>query len=97
LSQKSFKFGNRVTEVADDDGKCSVDAGRVLNDLLKGHKVGNKAISWWTILSGNISVVMIKLGDPQKGGHRGLLNIHPRPLGTKSERFDIAGNRSLII
>jgi hypothetical protein len=52
LLQKSYKVGDRVTEVADEDGECSADAGRVLNDLLKGHKVGQKAIIWWTMLSG---------------------------------------------
>jgi hypothetical protein len=60
--------GDRVTEVADDDGECSFDTGRVLNYLLKGHKVGHKAISWWTMRSGNISVVMIKLGNLLWGG-----------------------------
>jgi hypothetical protein len=52
LLQKSSKVGDRVTEVADEDGEYSADAGRVLNDLLKGDKVGHKAISWWTMLSG---------------------------------------------
>jgi hypothetical protein len=45
LLQKFSKVGNRLTEVADDDGECSVDAGRVLNKILKVHKVGHKAIS----------------------------------------------------
>jgi hypothetical protein len=45
LLQKSSKVGNRVTEVADDDGEFSVDAGRVLINILKVHKVGHKAIS----------------------------------------------------
>jgi hypothetical protein len=52
MLQKSSKVGDRVTEVADEDGECSSEAGRVLNDLLKGHKVVHKAISWWTMLSG---------------------------------------------
>jgi hypothetical protein len=45
LLKKSSKVGYRVTEVADDDGECSVDAGRVLNNILKVHKVGHKAMS----------------------------------------------------
>jgi hypothetical protein len=45
LLQKSSKVGNRVTEVDDVDGECSVDAGRVLNNILNVHKVGHKAIS----------------------------------------------------
>jgi hypothetical protein len=45
LLQKSSKVGDRVTEVAGDDGKCSVDAGRVLNNIMNVHKVGHKAIS----------------------------------------------------
>ena len=40
--------------MAGDDGECSVDAGRVLNNVLNVHKVGHKAISWWTMLSDNV-------------------------------------------
>ena len=47
-------MGDRVTEVAGDDDECSVDAGRGLNDILNVHKVGHKAISWWTMLSDNV-------------------------------------------
>jgi hypothetical protein len=36
LLQKSSKVGDRVTEVDGDDGECSVDAGRVLNDVTEG-------------------------------------------------------------
>ena len=52
LLQKFSKVGNRVTEGADDDGEYSVDTERRLNEVLKGHKVGHKAISKWTMLSG---------------------------------------------
>jgi hypothetical protein len=45
LLQKSSKVGDRVTEVDGDDGECSVDTGRGLNNILKVHKVGHKAIS----------------------------------------------------
>jgi hypothetical protein len=52
LLQKSFKVGDRVTEGAGEAGDGSVDSGRRLNELLMGHKVGHKAISKWTMLSG---------------------------------------------
>jgi hypothetical protein len=45
LLQKSSKVGDRVTEVAGDDGEYSVDSGRGLNNILNVHKVGHKAIS----------------------------------------------------
>jgi hypothetical protein len=34
-------------------GEVSVDAGRGLNEILKGHKIGHSAISRGTMLSGN--------------------------------------------
>jgi hypothetical protein len=52
LLQKSSKVGDRVTEVAGKAGDGSSDAGRRLNEVLKGHKFGHKAISKWTMLSG---------------------------------------------
>jgi hypothetical protein len=42
-----------LTEVAGEAGECSVDAGRGLNETLKGHKIGHNAISRGTMLSGN--------------------------------------------
>jgi hypothetical protein len=45
LLQKSSKVDDRVTEVDGDDGDCSVDSGRGINNILKVHKVGHKAIS----------------------------------------------------
>jgi hypothetical protein len=45
-------MGTGLTEVAGEAGESFVDAGRRLNEVLKGHKVGHKAISKWTKLSG---------------------------------------------
>jgi hypothetical protein len=44
--------GDRVTEVAGEAEDGYVDAGRRINELMKGQKVGHKAISKWTMLSG---------------------------------------------
>jgi hypothetical protein len=41
-----------LTEVAGEAGEISVDAGRGLNETLKGHKIGHIAISRGTMLSG---------------------------------------------
>jgi hypothetical protein len=57
LLQKSSKIGDRVTEVAGEAGDGSVDAGRWLNEVMKGHKVRQKAISKWTMLSGKFQYV----------------------------------------
>jgi hypothetical protein len=42
-----------LTEVAGEAGESYVDAGRRLNEMLKGHKIGHNAISRGTMLSGN--------------------------------------------
>jgi hypothetical protein len=52
LLQKSSKVDDRVTEVAGESRDSSVDAGRRLNEVMKGQKVGHKAISKRTMLSG---------------------------------------------
>jgi hypothetical protein len=36
LLQKSSRVGDRVTEVAEEDGEFSADTGRVLNDFTEG-------------------------------------------------------------
>jgi hypothetical protein len=43
LLQKSSKGVIRVTGVDEDDGEWPFDAGRRLNKILRGHKVGHKA------------------------------------------------------
>jgi hypothetical protein len=53
LLQKFSKKGTGLTELAGEAGESSVDSGRGPNETLKGHKVGHKAISKWTMLSGN--------------------------------------------
>jgi hypothetical protein len=41
-----------LTEVVSEAGDGSVDAGRGLNETLKGHKIVHNAISRGTMLSG---------------------------------------------
>jgi hypothetical protein len=41
-----------LTEVAGKAGENSFDAGRGMNETLKGHKIGHNAISRGTMLSG---------------------------------------------
>jgi hypothetical protein len=53
LLEKSSKMVTGLTEVAGEAGESSVDAGRWLNETLKGHKIGHNAISRGTMLSGN--------------------------------------------